>query len=217
MPELVMNCPHCNSEKVGFDFIGEGKPSFYEEEIKAMWTTCFVCRKCLEGVVVKLGNREYHGVLLRDFPGELHNYGFEILEIHPKPNQPEVPPHLPTEIVADFKEAQDSLKRGNYNSAGMMFRRTLENATAKMMCKVEGKTLFERIQILREGHKITEAMGDWANVIRRGGNAAAHEQERYDENSATEIGIFTRMFLIYAFTLPKQVEISRRLSKKPNA
>ena len=214
MPELVMNCPHCNSEKVGFDFVGESLQSPVGERPK-LWTTCFVCRKCGEGVVVKLIDGKNTGYSPGQLGMELHNYGFEILGTHPKPNRPEVPEHLPTEIEEDFREAQDNLKRGNYRSAGMMFRRTLESATTRMMSNAQGKKLFERIQILAKERVITEAMGDWANVIRDSGNAATHDQERYDKNSATQIGNFTRMFLIYSFTLPKQVKDSRSQSENP--
>ena len=138
MPELVMNCPHCNSERVGFDFVGE-RPRGGDMRTPMRWNTCFVCRNCIEGVVVKLANRKSSEFAPSDCPGELRNYGFEILDMHPKPNLLEVPEHLPTEIVEDFREAQDNLKRGNYRSAGMMFRRTLESATARMMSNAQGK------------------------------------------------------------------------------
>ena len=92
----------------------------------------------------------------------------------------------------------------------------MESATFELTSKAKGKKLKARLKILREENKITEAMWDWADFIRDSGNEATHEQERYDMNSATQIGNFTRMFLIYAFTLPKQVEMSRGLSENPN-
>jgi len=110
----------------------------------------------------------------------------------------------------------DALKRKNWNSAGMMFRRTLELATRKLDESLSGKTLAKRIDILGEKNLITPAMKDWAHAIRLDGNDAAHDDEDFDAQTATALQSFTETFLLYAFTMPAMVA-SRQPPAAPSA
>ena len=129
--------------------------------------------------------------------------------IYPKVAKAEAPQHIPGDIEQDFLEALDGLRRGNFNSAGMMFRRVLDRATLKVADEPEAirkKDLFKRIEVLESEKKLTPAMKDLAHVIRNEGNYAAHEDEEFDEPRAEQMKEFTELFLIYAFTLPVRIK-----------
>ncbi len=217
MVVITLDCPHCKSQRMTFDFNGESVNERFEfiDEGKLFisWNTFFTCRSCREGVVVKLVAQD-NGHKPSDCAGDPRKEGFSIGEMHPKPEGLNVPEFLPPRVDEEFREGADGLKHGNYNSAGIMFRRALERATDEIMKdEAKGKTLFERIRILGETRKITEAMQEWADAIRIGGNRAAHEEQRYDNDSATQLRNFTEMFLTYAFTLPERVKAFRKSSK----
>lgn len=206
---MVLDCPHCVAEHTGFVFVGE-----YEyPRARFTWNTFFVCRQCWKGVVVVL-----HGIseifnCPSKCPGDPRNEGFRVIAIHPKPQAIPVPEHVPDEIAKDYEEGMDNFKRRNWNSAGVMFRRALESATDELVPQgvdFKNKNLFERIGILAQHHKITQAMGDWAHIIREKARPAAHPKpEKFDEASATQMQSFTELFLIYAFTMPARVEQAR--------
>lgn len=102
----------------------------------------------------------------------------------------------------------DSLRRGKWTSAGIMFRRVLERSTLKLEPDGEdfsNKRLRDRIDVLAEKYAITPAMKEWAHIIRDEGNEAAHGAS-FDEPSAKQLQEFTELFLIYGFTLPERVK-----------
>ena len=87
----------------------------------------------------------------------------------------------------------------------MMFRRTLELATLHLDRELASKKLASRIDALAERQLLTPAMREWAHIIRLDGNAAVHEEEDIDEESANALKNFTEVFLLYTFTLPAMV------------
>ena len=180
MPEMVLNCPHCGSEKVGFEFSGvrhrNTKRLFNGIEVST-WNTFWVCRKCREGVVVKLQASESSKP--SEYSGDPRDKGFQMIAMHPKPYSISAPEHVPIGIAQDYKEASDSLRRENFTSAGLMFRKVLEQATLALAPDQGGirkKRLLDRIDALAGQHLLTPSMRDWAHIIRLEGNEAAHEE-----------------------------------------
>ena len=209
MPEMVLNCPHCGSEKMGFEFGGQLHHHIERLPVGtavSSWNTFWMCRKCREGVVVKLRASE------RDLPSKCHgdprDVGFRMIAMHPRTLKISAPEHVPDTIAHDYKEASDSLRRKNFTSAGLMFRKVLEQATLALVRDKDSlrkKRLLDRIDTLAEQHLLTPAKRDWAHIIRLEGNEAAHE-EQFTRERATQMKEFTVLFLIYAFTLPTQVK-----------
>ena len=209
MPEMVLNCPHCGSEKVGFEFGGERKrgTAIFPGGIEvSIWNTFWVCRKCREGVVVKLQTSKRGRP--SESPGDPRDKGFQMIAMHPKPYSIGAPEHVPIGIAQDYKEASDSLRRENFTSAGLMFRKVLEQATLALAPDQGGirkKRLLDRIDALAGQHLLTPSMRDWAHIIRLEGNEAAHE-EQFTQERATQMKEFAELFLLYAFTLPTLVK-----------
>ena len=195
---MVLDCPHCGSERMGFAFGGET----VGREVP-IWNTLFTCRKCREGVVVKL--RHPRSKSPSACAGDLRDDEFEMLAMYPKPQPGVAPEYVPDDIAADFVEAVDSLRRKAFTSAGMMFRRVLEQATRKTDPELGRERLLDRINTLAERHEITPAMKDWAHIIRIRGNEANHD-DTFDNATAEQMHGFTELFLIYSFTLPGRVK-----------
>ena len=137
-----------------------------------------------------------------------------MLSLHPGADVLKTPEHTPEDIAKDFKEALDSLQRRNYTSAGMMFRKVLQRSTTRLATRqedlaVKGVGLEKRLDKLAEKHLITPAMKEWADIIRVGGNEATHEEDEvFSEDEALAMKEFAEVFLLYAFTLPKRVELA---------
>ena len=200
---MVLDCPHCGSERMGFAFGGEMEVP----RVTRTWNTLFMCRKCREGIVVKLYHRgeTKHPSLCT---GDPRDEKFEVTAIYPKRQPGVAPEYVPADIAGDFVEAVENLRRESFTSAGMMFRRVLEQATKRIAPDLTATTLLGRIDALAERHEITPAMKDWAHVIRIVGNEATHD-EVFDDTRAGQMHGFAELFLVYSFTLPERVKRMR--------
>ena len=180
MAEVVLDCPHCNAEREGFEFGGElpGKPS---SAAPFMWNTLFVCHKCRKGVVVRLSGPRF-GAKPSACQGDPRHNGFELLAVLPK-RQPEIPRYLPDEeIKREYKQAVNCVRQGNFEAAGTMFRKVLQRATTALAAGneitfKERENLPSRINKLAQKNLITPAMRDWAHQIRDDGNEATHGED----------------------------------------
>ena len=209
---MVLDCPHCGSEKTGFEFSGEA----YVTK-RHLWHHLYVCRKCWEAIVVTLANRE--GMQYptdrhpKDCSGDPVDEGYEIVCVYPRRPKTDAPDHVPSEIAQDYKEAMDSLRRQNWTSAGVMFRKALQRATSAICpdsVNFRNEPLAKRIDVLAGHHKLTPAMKDLAHLIRVEGNTAVHgEEEVFTEEEASQMQEFSALFLIYTFTLPERVRQAR--------
>ena len=208
---MVLDCPHCGSEKTGFEFSGEA----YVTK-RHLWHHLYVCRKCWEAIVVTLANREGTQYPTdrhpKDCSGDPVDEGYKILRVCPKRPKTDAPDHVPDEIAQDYQEAMDSLRRQNWTSAGVMFRKVLERSTMEIALDKDdfgAMTLSQRINALADRHEITPAMKDWANLIRLEGNQAAHGDEDFSRKGAEQIQEFSELFLVYTFTMPERVRLAR--------
>ena len=132
--------------------------------------------------------------------------------MHPAATRIDAPEDVPEGISKNFREAVDSLRRGKFNSAGMMFRRVLDRSTLAISEDPEimrKKNLKKRIEILADQQKLTPDLRGLAHLLRLEGNDAAHDDEEFDEARAKQMGEFAELFLIYAFTLPERVRRAR--------
>ena len=220
MPVLVLRCPHCTAEDMSFSFVGEHRVAVRDVSIsesssyggEGVWNTLFVCRRCQQGVVVRVQAHPGHTRAPSKFDTNLVS-AFAVLEVHPKLEKINPPDHVPRPIAQNYREAIDGVRRQNYTSAAFVFRKILDRATRDLAPEgaVEefGKMpLFQRINALADHRQLTPAMRDWAHQIRLEGNEAVHDEDA-DAGTAAQLQAFTEMFLIYAFTLPERVRQSR--------
>ena len=217
MAHMVLDCPHCASAQVRFEFIGQSPTDvggLSERYSPHIWNTFLQCRHCHKGVVVELyaaSNR------LAESPancsGDPRSFGFGVGAMYPERQEPAAPDHVSEAIAGDFLEAVDNLKGGRYTSTGMMFRRVLQRSTTALIpdpALLKSKSLSQRVDMLANDGIITGAMREWATIIRLEGNSATHGEEEYGETeftaeSATQLHRFTELFLVYAFSPPARV------------
>ena len=101
----------------------------------------------------------------------------------------------------------DNLQR-NWTAAGMMFRKTLDTGLKAKFPDIKG-TLEKRIDKAAELRGLTPDLAEWAHRIRLDGNDAAHEEEPSEEEDASRLCAFTKMVLLYLFTLPGMLKKAR--------
>ena len=97
---------------------------------------------------------------------------------------------------------------GNWDAAGLMFRRALEAGLKIKFPDIKG-TLYERIEKAAEQQKLTPDLAAWSHEVRLGGNDAAHDEEPFDKEDAERLSTFTRLVLLYLFTLPGMLDEAR--------
>lgn len=197
----TFDCPHCKTRHVAFTAAFEWRPQ--EGGQRAL----FICGSCLEGVI-----REYHNhSSIMQLTGDISRYNVRLDRQWPEPLPGSAPSDTPATVGSYFEQGTSSLEAGNFDAAGMMFRKALESATKVLSPELAGKKLVQRIDELAKDAKLTPDLAGWAHEVRLGGNDAAHEDEPFTFEEAVDLRNFMENFLRYAFTLPSAV---RRRSGK---
>ena len=216
--DIALNCPHCGTTKAGFTGL---KGRRREDAKSRLWDVFAYCRACEAGVVVVIDS--IHGYDPLSEHWKARPTEFSIKRVHPAPPAEDAPKHTPDPIAKDFKEGLRCLRRGDFNAAGMMFRKTLQRATTAL-AKTAGMTppfkaktqLQHRIDALAQGGHLTDSMRALAVAIKLDGNEAAHEEDQeFDKDAATQTREFTELFLLYAFTLPERVKLASQSRAAP--
>ena len=200
MAHMILNCPHCGSNRMTFDIVGASR--VHPPQLSSFWNLLLQCRGCHKAVIAELwslGNPNP-----AECEGDPRDRGFEIRDM------PSVgvlvPEHVDEEIAADFEEAVANLNGDRYTSAGMMFRRVLERATIALDPSSHADSLYIRIEKLAKASVISKELQESATIIRIEGNTAAHgAREEFTRETAEQLHQFTELFLTYAFTLPAKV------------
>lgn len=134
--------------------------------------------------------------------------GIQVVERWPKPILIEAPTHTPENIQRFYIQGLKALSREDFDAAGIMFRKSLDISVKYLHPEGKGN-LKQRINSIPPEAGITQAMKDWAHIIRDDGNDAAHEAEPFTERQAEAMKAFTETFLTYAFSLPTMVKERR--------
>ena len=213
--DMDLNCPHCGTTKAGFT----GLHSRQRATEPRLWDVLAYCRICEAGVVIVVDSASYNP--LSEY-WRTQAVTFSIERVHPAPPVEAAPEHTPEPIADDFKEGLRCLRRGDFNAAGMMFRKTLQRATTAI-AQTAGMSPFKakiplqhRIDALAKAGHLTDSMRGLAVAIKLDGNEAAHEEDQeFDKGAATQTQEFTELFLLYAFTLPERVKLASQSRTAP--
>lgn len=216
---LVHDCPHCYTEHAGFTLCGSKSihSETYANRItgafvtyqKTRWVLLFTCNACNNPISVKtISDLKQHNDAMKQ-DGDIQKLaGFSEIEIFPKTQQVDAPQNLPEHIAEAFLEAEDSLRRGKFNSAVAMDRRALELMTKDKAPDQKG-TLAKRIEWLESQHELTPALSQWANELRTMGNEAVHGVDGLTDAEAEATHELSRFILTYIYTLPEQVRLAK--------
>jgi hypothetical protein len=190
MPQLQLDCPHCSTEQSGF----LGMHHFHiRGHDYALLMQCGVCREC---IVARFSDANF-----TYWVGGQNVEPPKPTKIFPKSAALTTPDHLHENVRKFYLQGEDSLRRGNFDAAGMMYRKAIE-AGLKWLHAPGPDNLEKRINALPPETGVTPAMKQWAHQIRRLGNEAAHEEAPFSKEEAESLQAFTELFLTYAFTLP---------------
>ncbi len=200
MAQLVLECPHCRAEKIGFaprGFAGvrpgDGRTLLFLQ-----------CEGCGQGLIAVAGNPPQYA---QAWIGGQQPHPGTIVDSYPKTAALKSPPDVPPTVQAAYLSGLDNLGRnGGTNAAAIMFRRSIEIATKIVNPSAPaGDNLKKRIDGL-PADIATPAMKKWAHHVRLDANDAAHDPEEFSPEDAEQLHIFAEMFLTYAFTLPEMLK-----------
>jgi len=173
------------------------------------------CQGCGGGVIVWYGRSDQtnESPSYAGCQGDAEMMGFQFRHIWPEVEELVAPEHTPEKIARVFIQALNALKRGEFDAAGGMARKTIDVATREIESSfTKSDTLAFRINKLHKAGKLTDQLREWAHVIREDGNDAAHDPDLFTEEEAVQICEFAETFLEYVFTMPGKLE-ARKIKK----
>ena len=131
----------------------------------------------------------------------------QIKAVAPKPPSTAAPAFTPENVARFFEQGMENLAR-NWDAAGTMFRKALDAGLKDKWPEVTG-SLYDRIEKIATEGGLTADMKEWAHHIRLDGNDAAHEDQPMVASRARALADFTRLFLLYTFSLPGMLREAR--------
>ncbi|QCI65651.1 DUF4145 domain-containing protein [Phreatobacter stygius] len=132
-------------------------------------------------------------------------YAFEVVQTYPTVEPHRSHPAWPERIRKPFIDVQQMVDaRMSPSLILTTCRSVLEVATKEL--GGEGKTPFERINDLARKGTVTGSVRDWADEVRKRGNAAVHELEAGTDAEARDYVAFIKLFLRVAFELPEEIK-----------
>jgi hypothetical protein len=207
MPILVHDCPHCGATKASFNI----PYANVHQTDRHQWNAIGICPACGHGVAIRAYTRRANqpvANLTQFVLGNLETHdAIQAVVVFPKADKIESPEHIPERAARAFDEGSDCLVRGNATAAAAMFRRCLEIALKEHSPDIEAWKLEKRIDKLFTEGRITVDLKEWAHRIRLEGNDALHEAEEFTAETASEMMEFTRMVLMYLYTLPERIKL----------
>ncbi len=202
---LVRHCPHCKAPSVAMRPIGVIATGQNKS------TTVFSCNRCNEVLCVRAinppnGMQWVMSNATGDFDQTARTSGVSVIDAYPAKETLDAPDHVSDAVRRPFVQGLDNAERGNSDAAASMFRKAIDVATRELDPSTTGKPLAKRIDLLADNGKLTSDLKEWAHLIRLDGNQGAHDDEELSRDEIEQLKEFTRLFLIYTFTLPAQVQ-----------
>jgi hypothetical protein len=211
MASMVLPCPHCFAQRIGFLIAWEHRRQPKQSQaIGTKTIACMmICSGCQGGIIGVFEKR--HGVpgpdTINQCQSDPRDQGWIMADCYRSPSPPRVPSHVPFPLSSYFAQPVDSLKRGNNDASGMMSRKVVDVSTEELLGQESNnyRDLRGRIDALAANGRITAELQDWAHQIRLGGNDAAHEYDPYSPEEAEEQLDFAELYLTYVYTLPARL------------
>ena len=189
MSRLRFDCPYCRTRNVAVELSGRFNRT---TAVRSEADCLLVCAHCHRGALGTFSGPRGVDVIALEF----------LRTVHPAPDAP--PQHLPEHVGKRYSEAV-SIMGTAAESAGMMFRKTLETAL-KTIRPTDTGNLKTRINKAADAGTITKDLAEWAHRIRLDGNEAAHEDEPISSDEIQALQRFTELVLLYMFTLPGMLQ-----------
>ena len=205
--QVFLDCPHCSATHAGMLIRAK---AVNKNNHGIIFATCNRCTEPVSAIFKLSENLSYHW--------QQSSGGFDIvpdtenailLAIYPPIRKSIAPDHVNDAIAKIFIQAEDARARGQYHTAGMGLRKTLDITLKVYDPNLKGD-LKPRIDALADRNDLTPAMRDWAHQVRLLGNEAAHDHEEPTKPDIDAMAAFTETLLKYLFTLPAEVKARSR-------
>ena len=193
------DCPQCGRKSVATPVPGLPRRQSFGG---GMDYTFGVCRECGELCGLDVMQVSLDGAL------STRAYGFPrpaMSGVFPKQKRTldageiVVPRHMPPPVDALFRQARHNLVLGNWDAAGMTYRKTLEVAL-RTKFGIEGGDLASTIAQVSKTQPSVFKLFAW--LTRMAGNKAAHE-EAFSEAIAVHLDSLVEQLTVYLFTVPE--------------
>jgi hypothetical protein len=212
MASLILECPHCGAEKIGFHIIHDTAATVHPPDINRRYRSVLVCSNCEEEVIAIFDHATTSPFLPNGgAPQQCHidprQQNWALVRMYPMPQASKCPDHTPDNLKRIFLQASDSLKRNAPDASGAMSRKVVDVSTQQMLgdeAKKHGN-IQGRIDALASRGKLTEDLKNWAHEIRLGGNDAAHDIDPFTMPEAEELLDFAELYLTYVYSLPNRL------------
>ncbi len=206
-------CGHCGTEHVALELVACYR--IPERREFALFLKCARCGKPSYAIAI---NPLEPDATPADCGTGLELCGWLIDSFGPKKPPPDIPPHVPEPAQTFFLQAVDlAANLETLDAAAIMTRRTLEAAIDAK--GVAAPTLKKRIDELVEKNLVPADIAELADHIRLIGNEAAHGDQALAGNPQAQENVqelldFTRIVLMYLFTLPRMIEKARERTQR---
>ncbi|MDN7582956.1 DUF4145 domain-containing protein [Burkholderia orbicola] len=201
MATFAIKCPHCLRDNTSFTVAGVHPHHAVQQGWMPIevFATCNACQKGVCSTVrisIPSIRADFSNVALL-----VDSAHVKIGEWLPRSPGPDIPDHLPAAVLRAFTEAEQLKIAGFRGPAGNAYRRALEAGLKQVDASLKG-SLYSRIEALANQSLLTPSLKEFAHRIRTLGNEASHETPLVEDDEIDDLAIFTKLFLMYQFTLP---------------
>jgi hypothetical protein len=203
--QVFLDCPHCSASHAGMLIRSR---AVNKNDHGIIFATCNRCTEPVSAIFKLSDNLSYFWKQSGGFDIVPDTENAVLLAVYPPVPKSVAPDHVDKGIAKIFIQALDARTRGQYHTAGMGLRKTLDIALKVYDPHLKGD-LKPRIDSLADRHDLTPAMRDWAHQVRLLGNEAAHDHDEPTKADIEAMAAFTETLLKYLFTLPAEVEARR--------
>ena len=124
MASIVIECPHCGAERVGFYIAAQQeRPSKVESYHVAhrVWDDLAICTNCEHAVILVFVLNEAdvaRQASPAQCPSDPEKWGFTLVDVLPPPPPSRTPDDLPDPLPSIFAQSENALKRGLWDASG---------------------------------------------------------------------------------------------------
>jgi hypothetical protein len=218
MPSLILECPHCGAEKIGFTVLYQAQATINPQNVVKRFRVYMSCSNC-EEAVIGIFDKPAASPNPQDptsCPIDPRMMGWRLTKIYPTPKPSQSPDYTPDYLKKIFLQAANALRRGDPDASGAMSRKVVDVSTQQLLGE-ESKNYHNiqgRIDALATANRLTPDLKDWAHQVRLGGNDAAHNIDPFTPEEADELLNFAELYLTYVYALPGRLKERRERAEK---
>ena len=124
----------------------------------------------------------------------------------PTPPAHDIPQYLPFKVAKKFLQGELLYAQPHMQDpAANAYMLALERAINHLQPNLSNESILEKLEILYDAGIITQSLLDFANHIEGLQYTVAPPHEDISHEALERLKIFTRLFLLYAFTLPTMI------------